>query len=119
MIHKSVEQNMAFQLGNMNSRSLRVEEELSPSGAGMQQNQGGAISWGTPGVPPLGNVVFAGVGHWLLSLSFPMLVLPELSLPGVVSRGLGRMLLLRWMAGLFGSLGWWLQPCLDLSEISW
>lgn len=42
-----------------------------------------------------GKLVLGEVGLWLLSLSFPLLALPELSLPGVVSGGLGQMLLLR------------------------
>lgn len=64
-------------------------------GAGMKQRQREAVSRGMSGVLPLGKVVLGGVHLWLLSLSFPMLALPELLFPGVVSGGLGQMLLLR------------------------
>ena len=90
MVHKFVEQNMAFWLQNMNPRSLEGGRGAVTLGAGIKQRPGKAIHWGIPGMLP-----FEEGGTWwsqpLASVPFiPMLALPELSLPGVSAEALDR-----------------------------
>lgn len=95
MVHKFIEQNMAFKLQNMNPKSLGGGRGAATPGGGIKQRPGKAIHWGM-----LGALLFEEGGtQWswpVVSVPFiPTLALPELSLPGVFSRGFGPMLLLR------------------------
>lgn len=93
MIHKFVEHNVALRLCGVNSKSLGVVEE--PWGWDEAEAKGGCQPGGAVWCAALGRAVLGRVGFCFCPFSFTMLALPELPLTGVVTGGLGGMLLLR------------------------